>query len=130
MIKWWQWSNFLHYSYLININCCCIYIFGILEWTFIFLLFVFWDAPFISYAWINLLLQAGTVSSFSKLTVQDLRNLIPPEFYPSWVSFTQRQKLSFCLCLPPVDNHYVVKYCLYWYISLNLYSLNGWIMNW
>ncbi|XP_062195150.1 synaptotagmin-5-like isoform X1 [Phragmites australis] len=37
---------------------------------------------------------AATVSSFSKLTVQDLRNLIPPEFYPSWVSFTHKQKLK------------------------------------
>uniref|UniRef100_A0ACD5ZQ93 Uncharacterized protein n=1 Tax=Avena sativa TaxID=4498 RepID=A0ACD5ZQ93_AVESA len=36
---------------------------------------------------------AATVSSFSKLTVQDLKTLIPPEFYPSWVSFTQKQKL-------------------------------------
>ncbi|XP_010234564.1 synaptotagmin-5 [Brachypodium distachyon] len=37
---------------------------------------------------------AATVSSFSKLTVQDLKKLIPPEFYPSWVSFTQKQKLK------------------------------------
>ncbi|KAL6646514.1 hypothetical protein ACP70R_018122 [Stipagrostis hirtigluma subsp. patula] len=37
---------------------------------------------------------AATVSAFSKLTVQDLRKLIPPEFYPSWVSFTQKQKLK------------------------------------
>ncbi|XP_047075773.1 synaptotagmin-5-like [Lolium rigidum] len=37
---------------------------------------------------------AATVSSFSKLTVQDLKTLIPPEFYPSWVSFTQKQKLK------------------------------------
>lgn len=37
---------------------------------------------------------AATVSSFSKLTLQDLRKLIPPEFYPSWISFTQKQKLK------------------------------------
>ncbi|CAN6182676.1 unnamed protein product [Urochloa humidicola] len=37
---------------------------------------------------------AAIVASFSKLTVQDLRKLIPPEFYPSWVSFTQKQKLK------------------------------------
>jgi len=37
---------------------------------------------------------AAIVASFSKLNVQDLRKLIPPEFYPSWVSFTQKQKLK------------------------------------
>ncbi|ONM25601.1 Synaptotagmin-5 [Zea mays] len=37
---------------------------------------------------------AATAAAFSKLTVQDLRKLIPPEFYPSWVSFTQKQKLT------------------------------------
>ncbi|XP_044950738.1 synaptotagmin-5-like [Hordeum vulgare subsp. vulgare] len=37
---------------------------------------------------------AATVSSFSKLTVQDLKTLIPTESYPSWVSFTQKQKLK------------------------------------
>ncbi|XP_066391298.1 synaptotagmin-5-like [Miscanthus floridulus] len=37
---------------------------------------------------------AAIVAAFSKLTVQDLRKLIPPEFYPSWVSFTQKQKLK------------------------------------
>ncbi|EEE68441.1 hypothetical protein OsJ_26818 [Oryza sativa Japonica Group] len=37
---------------------------------------------------------AATVSSFSKLTVEDLRKLIPLELYPSWVSFTQKQKLK------------------------------------
>ncbi|KAM3296122.1 hypothetical protein ACQJBY_038458 [Aegilops geniculata] len=37
---------------------------------------------------------AATVSSFSKLSVQDLKTLIPAEAYPSWVSFTQKQKLK------------------------------------
>lgn len=37
---------------------------------------------------------AATVSSFSKLSVQDLKTLIPTEAYPSWVSFTQKQKLK------------------------------------
>lgn len=46
-----------------------------------------------------LFLQAATVSSFSKLTVEDLRKLIPLELYPSWVSFTQKQKLSISLSL-------------------------------
>ncbi|KAF7077878.1 hypothetical protein CFC21_082383 [Triticum aestivum] len=37
---------------------------------------------------------AATVSSFSKLSVQDLKTLIPTEAYPSWVSFNQKQKLK------------------------------------
>ncbi|KAJ1268316.1 hypothetical protein BS78_07G125400 [Paspalum vaginatum] len=37
---------------------------------------------------------AAIVASFSKLTVQDARKLISPELYPSWVSFTQKQKLK------------------------------------
>uniref|UniRef100_A0A8R7QKY8 Uncharacterized protein n=1 Tax=Triticum urartu TaxID=4572 RepID=A0A8R7QKY8_TRIUA len=37
---------------------------------------------------------AATVSSFSKLSVQDLKTLIPTEAYPSWVSFNQKQNLN------------------------------------
>jgi hypothetical protein len=69
--------------------------------------FMFWNLSSISHAWPDLFLQAAIAAAFSKLTVQDLRKLIPPEFYPSWVSFTQKQKLSFCLCF------YVVQYCWY-----------------
>ena len=46
---------------------------------------------------------AATVSSFSKLSVQDLKTLIPTEAYPSWVSFTQKQKLSLSLFLLSFD---------------------------
>uniref|UniRef100_A0ACD6A003 Uncharacterized protein n=1 Tax=Avena sativa TaxID=4498 RepID=A0ACD6A003_AVESA len=34
---------------------------------------------------------AATVSSFSKLTVQDLKTLIPPEFYPSWLKWLNHE---------------------------------------
>ncbi|XP_073004423.1 synaptotagmin-5-like [Typha latifolia] len=37
---------------------------------------------------------AATIAAFSKMTVQDSRKLLPPEFYPSWVVFSQRQKLK------------------------------------
>lgn len=37
---------------------------------------------------------AATIAAFSKMTVQDSRKLFPPEFYPSWVVFSQRQKLK------------------------------------
>lgn len=37
---------------------------------------------------------AATVAAFSKMTVEDSRKLLPAEFYPSWVVFSQRQKLN------------------------------------
>ncbi|ESR63622.1 Synaptotagmin-4 [Citrus sinensis] len=37
---------------------------------------------------------ANIVAAFSRMTVQDSRKLIPPEFYPPWVVFQQRQKLN------------------------------------
>ncbi|KAI7995751.1 Synaptotagmin-4 [Camellia lanceoleosa] len=37
---------------------------------------------------------ATTIAAFARMTVQDSRKILPPEFYPSWVVFTQRQKLS------------------------------------
>ncbi|KAL6839141.1 hypothetical protein ACP4OV_031032 [Aristida adscensionis] len=36
-------------------------------------------------------MNAATVSAFSKLTVQDLRKLIPPEFYPSWLKWLNQE---------------------------------------
>lgn len=47
----------------------------------------------------NMRLQAAAVAAFSKMTVQDTRKLLPPEFYPSWVVFSQRQKLSYLYLL-------------------------------
>nr|CAD1840141.1 unnamed protein product [Ananas comosus var. bracteatus] len=43
--------------------------------------------------------EAAAVAAFSKMTIQDIRKLLPPEFYPSWVVFSQRQKLSYLYLL-------------------------------
>ncbi|XP_010533120.1 PREDICTED: synaptotagmin-5 [Tarenaya hassleriana] len=37
---------------------------------------------------------AATVAAFARMTVEDSRKLLPPEFYPSWVVFSERQKLT------------------------------------
>ncbi|XP_058115644.1 synaptotagmin-5 isoform X1 [Magnolia sinica] len=37
---------------------------------------------------------AATVASFARMTVEDTRKILPAEFYPSWVVFSQRQKLN------------------------------------
>ncbi|KQJ84948.1 hypothetical protein BRADI_5g23880v3 [Brachypodium distachyon] len=41
-----------------------------------------------------LLVQAATVASFSKMTVEDSRKLLPADLYPSWVVFSTQQKLK------------------------------------
>ncbi|XP_022981167.1 synaptotagmin-4-like isoform X1 [Cucurbita maxima] len=37
---------------------------------------------------------AMTIAAFARMTAQDSRKVIPKEFYPSWVVFTQQQKLN------------------------------------
>ncbi|CAL0305722.1 unnamed protein product [Lupinus luteus] len=37
---------------------------------------------------------AKTIAAFARMTVEDSRKLLPPKFYPSWVVFTRRQKLT------------------------------------
>lgn len=37
---------------------------------------------------------AATIAAFAKMTVEDSRKLLPAEFYPSWLVFSQRQKLT------------------------------------
>ncbi|CAN0918579.1 SYT5 [Linum grandiflorum] len=37
---------------------------------------------------------ATTIASFARMTVDDSRKLLSPEYYPSWVVFSQRQKLN------------------------------------
>ncbi|KAL0812559.1 hypothetical protein Bca101_069002 [Brassica carinata] len=37
---------------------------------------------------------ANTVAAFARMTVEDSRKLLPAEFYPSWVVFSERQKLT------------------------------------
>lgn len=42
---------------------------------------------------------ATTIAAFARMTVDDSRKILPAEFYPSWVVFSQRQKLSSRLLL-------------------------------
>uniref|UniRef100_A0A2P2K0D7 Synaptotagmin-5 n=2 Tax=Rhizophora mucronata TaxID=61149 RepID=A0A2P2K0D7_RHIMU len=37
---------------------------------------------------------ATTVAAFARMTVEDSRKILPPEYYPPWVVFSQRQKLN------------------------------------
>ncbi|XVF88301.1 hypothetical protein PTKIN_Ptkin19aG0039100 [Pterospermum kingtungense] len=37
---------------------------------------------------------ATTVAAFARMTVEDSRKILPAQFYPSWVVFSQRQKLN------------------------------------
>lgn len=37
---------------------------------------------------------ATTVAAFARMTVEDSRKILSPEHYPSWVVFSQRQKLT------------------------------------
>ncbi|CAI9100874.1 OLC1v1038061C2 [Oldenlandia corymbosa var. corymbosa] len=37
---------------------------------------------------------ATTVAAFARMSVEDSRKLLAPEFYPSWVVFSQQQKLT------------------------------------
>lgn len=39
--------------------------------------------------------QAAAIAALARITVQDSRKLLPDKFYPSWIVFSQRQKLSF-----------------------------------
>lgn len=37
---------------------------------------------------------AATIAALSRMTVEDSRKLLPPPYYPSWVVFSNRQKLT------------------------------------
>ncbi|XP_038890283.1 synaptotagmin-5-like [Benincasa hispida] len=37
---------------------------------------------------------AATIAAFARMTVEDSRKILPPQYYPSWVVFSQRQKLT------------------------------------
>jgi len=39
-------------------------------------------------------MQAATIASFSKMTIEDSRKLLPADLYPSWVVFSSQQKLK------------------------------------
>ncbi|XVE98409.1 hypothetical protein REPUB_Repub03eG0104100 [Reevesia pubescens] len=38
--------------------------------------------------------EATTVAAFARMTVEDSRKILPAQFYPSWVVFSQRQMLT------------------------------------
>ncbi|GFZ03385.1 calcium-dependent lipid-binding (CaLB domain) family protein [Actinidia rufa] len=45
---------------------------------------------------------ATTIAAFARMTVEDSRKILAPEYYPSWVVFSQRQKarfISFSVCV-------------------------------
>ncbi|KAI3454221.1 hypothetical protein Pfo_010884 [Paulownia fortunei] len=53
---------------------------------------------------------AAAIAAFARMTVQDFRKLLPDQFYPAWVVFSQRQKLSFislynCMFLTWLNHH-------------------------
>ncbi|XP_034699739.1 synaptotagmin-5 [Vitis riparia] len=45
---------------------------------------------------------ATTVAALARMTVEDSRKILPSQFYPSWVVFSQRQKLTWL-------NHHLTK---------------------
>ncbi|XP_027356405.1 synaptotagmin-4-like [Abrus precatorius] len=47
---------------------------------------------------------AKIVAELARMTVEDSRKLLPQKFYPSWVVFTRRQKLSSYNCLNSLLN--------------------------
>jgi predicted small secreted protein len=52
---------------------------------------------------------ATIIAAFARMTVEDSRKLLPPEYYPSWVTFSQLQKLSvFTLIFSPFLLHLII----------------------
>lgn len=43
--------------------------------------------------------KATTIAAFARMTVEDSRKLLSPDYYPSWVVFSQRQKVNCFTCL-------------------------------
>nr|KYP70195.1 Extended synaptotagmin-3 [Cajanus cajan] len=64
---------------------------------------------------------AKTIAEFARMTVEDSRKLLPPNFYPSWVVFTRRQKLSSC-------THFFL--ITYWTFNFDLASDINLFLNW
>ena len=51
---------------------------------------------------------AATIAAFARMTVDDSRKILPPQYYPSWVVFSQTQNLSFLHTFPCVSLVYEV----------------------
>ncbi|KFK42889.1 hypothetical protein AALP_AA1G051900 [Arabis alpina] len=54
---------------------------------------------------------ANTVAAFARMTVEDSRKLLPADFYPSWVVFSERQNCFWCFILLQLTwlNHHLTK---------------------
>ncbi|KAG2320229.1 hypothetical protein Bca52824_013442 [Brassica carinata] len=54
---------------------------------------------------------ANTVTAFARMTVEDSRKLLPAEFYPSWVVFSERQNCIWRFVLLQLTwlNHHLTK---------------------
>lgn len=68
------------------------------------------------------------MAAFSRMTVQDSRKLIPPEFYPPWVVFQQRQKVKLVTIIIICYNDTLFTYNLSTDFFLNFF--NQWQLNW
>jgi len=68
-------------------------------------------------------MKAETIAAFARMTVEDSKKLLAPEYYPSWVVFSQKQKLSFiCFFL------FICFVCFFfiWFVYLSSGSLYFW----
>ncbi|KAL0865468.1 hypothetical protein Bca101_044586 [Brassica carinata] len=68
---------------------------------------------------------ANTVAAFARMTVEDSRKLLPAEFYPSWVVFSERQKLRFRLFIVLIPVAFLA-FCLLQLTWLNHHLTKIW----
>lgn len=59
--------------------------------VFLILLFLLWLYYYYYYYYC---MKATTIAAFARMTVEDSKKILPAEFYPSWVVFSHRQKLT------------------------------------
>ena len=57
---------------------------------------------------------AATIAAFARMTVEDSRKLLPPQYYPSWVVFSQRQKVSLLSLLLKIVLDFYWRVCFEW----------------
>lgn len=70
---------------------------------------------------------ATIIAAFSKMTVEDSRKIFTPEYYPSWLVFSQRQKLSLFSFFTLSNNHridYIKETDILFFFGLQLNWLN------
>ncbi|CAF2313324.1 unnamed protein product [Brassica rapa] len=66
---------------------------------------------------------ANTVAAFARMTVEDSRKLLPAEFYPSWVVFSERQKVKFAQ-FPHKSFFLFANFCFGIFVYIQLTWLN------